>query len=94
MRRTQQLFYRSSSTTPLHIACESGVDSTILEQLLTHGGNELMDAKDRTGRRALHVAALHGHVHALDCLLARGADGNLKTLLGETPLHLATANGA
>jgi ankyrin repeat protein len=42
---------------------------------------------------ALHCAAQHGHVDAVQVLLQHGADPNIKNCREETPLDLAALYG-
>jgi Ankyrin repeats (many copies) len=51
-----------------------------------------MDAKDREGRSALHLASQYGRISVAYLLLDRGADLFAKTNDGKTPLNVA-ANG-
>ena len=52
-----------------------------------------LNARDKDGRTALHLAALHNHPYrkpmATNTLLAAGADFNIRDQDGRTPLHLA-----
>ncbi len=48
-----------------------------------------VNEKDRDGRTMLMFAALHGRLHVVNYLLARGADLNIADNNGFTPLHFA-----
>jgi hypothetical protein len=50
-----------------------------------------IDARDESGRTALMLATLHGQSHAVDILLASGADPNAADAYGITPLQAAIA---
>jgi ankyrin repeat protein len=52
-----------------------------------------IDARDESGRTALMLATLHGQTHAVDTLLASGADPNAADAQGTTPLQAAIAGG-
>lgn len=65
-------------------------DSTIKDELkaLLDSGIDV-NARDRSGRTALHLAATLGQAKLAHYLLARGADVNAKDRIGRTPLMLA-----
>jgi len=48
-----------------------------------------VDAADKNGRTALHVAAANGHFQVVEELLSWGADVNKAAKGGQTPLHTA-----
>jgi ankyrin repeat protein len=48
-----------------------------------------VDARDRQGRTALHVAAEEVHLFTAMLLIAKGANPNARDRQGRTPLHLA-----
>jgi len=52
-----------------------------------------VDAANDNGLSLLHVAALGGHSDVVQLLVDSGAAYNARTLSGETPLALASANG-
>jgi ankyrin repeat protein len=52
-------------------------------------GGARVNERDDKGRTALHVSSACGHVHAVQCLLALGADPTICDSRGNTPLHLA-----
>ncbi|KAF2655446.1 ankyrin [Lophiostoma macrostomum CBS 122681] len=58
--------------TPLHSACERCLSLTIVEKLLEHGTP--VDALDRNGRAAVHLASQVGNVDIVVKLLSTGAD--------------------
>jgi ankyrin repeat protein len=49
------------------------------------------DARDAEGRTALMLAVLRGQSHAVEVLLANGADPNAADARGTTPLQAALA---
>ena len=72
----------------LRQAAENG-DLTELQGLLDKQPD--IDARDASGRTALMLATLHGQTHAVDVLLAHGADPNAADARGITPLQAAVA---
>jgi hypothetical protein len=58
---------------------------TLLDQKIS------IDERDEAGRTALMLAALHGQSHAVDVLLANGADPNAADAHGTTPMQAAIA---
>lgn len=72
--------------TLLHLAIGS---ATRLHLLLSRGASVLkVDARDQTGRTALHYAAAAGYHSALQVLVAHGADVTARDPMGATALHL------
>ena len=68
--------------------------STLLEQLETFISDEPLEhinQRDILGRTLLHVACEKGWTAGVRKLLAKGAEPNLKTAYGSTPLHYAAA---
>lgn len=60
--------------------------------LLESGFN--VDAVDSNFMTALHMAAKENHVEFLTMLLDAGADINMRTLMGKSPLNLAEISGS
>ncbi|XP_057774863.1 protein VAPYRIN-LIKE-like [Salvia miltiorrhiza] len=52
-----------------------------------------LNAVDVQGRTALHIAALNGHVEAIQFLVSVGADVDVTDHEGWTPLHFAAEHG-
>jgi len=59
-------------------------------RLLVSAGVDV-NAKDKDGNTALHVAAGNGHAEIVELLIAKGADVNAQGYFGRTPLHRASA---
>lgn len=68
----------------LHRAAGAKGNLNIVRMLLDNGSE--VDAQDVLGATALHQSA-GIHEHVLKLLLERGANPNLATGMGETPLH-------
>ncbi|TYT26079.1 hypothetical protein FZO89_07305 [Luteimonas viscosa] len=79
--------------TPALVAAASGDedDPAGVQLLLRHKAK--VDARDRDGRTALHVAALQGHAEITAALLDAGADVHARDARESTPL-LEAARGA
>jgi uncharacterized protein len=80
------------STTPpgaaqrLLAAAASGQVSAV-QAALAEGAN--INARDATGRSALHIAVLARHLQVVRALLGAGADRSIADASGATPLQLA-----
>ena len=75
-----------SGQTHLMRAAQSGV-LAVVEQLLSHKAQ--VDVRDPNfGQTALMFAARAGHADIVSVLLARGADANAATRVGETPAFI------
>ncbi|MDH5831621.1 ankyrin repeat domain-containing protein [Luteimonas sp. M1R5S18] len=81
------------SGTPALVAAAAGDedDPAGVQLLLRHKAK--VDARDRDGRTALHVAAFQGHADIVAALLDAGADVQARDAAGATPL-LEAARGA
>lgn len=55
--------------------------------------NANVNAKDDTGKMALHNAAMYGHIEVVESLIANHAEVNANDNLGWTPLHFAASRG-
>jgi hypothetical protein len=70
----------------LRQAAETG-DAPALQRVLDEQSD--IDGRDDSGRTALLLAAQHGQDHAVEVLLAHGADPNAADSNGDTPLKAA-----
>ncbi|CAB0042895.1 unnamed protein product [Trichogramma brassicae] len=82
--------------TPLHVICQREDDDVDLVKMLFEMGDKFnkpiqVDARDKSGCTALHLALNRGHQQIAEWLLRRGADLNLANAKGSTPLHLISA---
>ena len=77
-------------STLLHIASSSNLQSTV-QLLLQQGGS--IEEEDSSGNRALHYAALWGHIDLASMLLDAHAEIGVKNKAGGTPLVQAAGNG-
>ncbi|XP_018560710.1 ankyrin repeat domain-containing protein 53 [Lates calcarifer] len=79
----------------LHVACLYGQMATV--QLLVESTLDWMDISDPQGRRPIHmVMSSQSSPNTSACLrylLEKGADINVTTDSGQTPLHLAASEG-
>jgi len=73
--------------TPLHIAANEGLEEMV-ELLLSH---KMIDVNccDYTNYTPLHLAAINSHYGIVKYLLIHGADKQVCSFLGETPLDAA-----
>ena len=89
------LDYRSGEL-PLHVAVRNGHGLGVLDHIsTTRNGEELIHVRTKGGYSALHLAALHGNIKAVEWLLSKHpADCNLPDQVNyNTPLHLAVDHG-
>ena len=78
-------------STPLHFAARRGNDE-IVKVLLEHPKVNV-NARDSSGKTALHVACSEGQIRVCQLLLDKGADVKAVTAENTTPLHNAILNG-
>ncbi|KAK4075643.1 hypothetical protein Trihar35433_2203 [Trichoderma harzianum] len=82
--------------TPLHLAaraCQSNIVGMLLDEVKRDGssnGSAFVNHRDNSGRTALHYACKSGRPEAVAFLLASGADVNIRTNDGITPLQECT----
>ncbi|KAL7303729.1 hypothetical protein TKK_0003862 [Trichogramma kaykai] len=79
--------------TALHVAClrtDDGHTVELIVDVAREVGRRpvLIDARDKQGDTALHLALELGHMQSAEALLRRGADPNLANEAGSTPLHV------
>ncbi|KAF6198752.1 hypothetical protein GE061_006774 [Apolygus lucorum] len=79
--------------TPLQIAVQRGYEK-ISDLLITHGADINMPCNTVLGGNytPLHLACSYGHLGIVKRLLKRGADLEVKTLEGRTPVHTAVSH--
>eukprot|EP00697_Spironema_sp_BW2_P015776 gnl/Spiro4/6750_TR3486_c0_g1_i1.p1 gnl/Spiro4/6750_TR3486_c0_g1~~gnl/Spiro4/6750_TR3486_c0_g1_i1.p1 ORF type:complete len:1979 (+),score=693.93 gnl/Spiro4/6750_TR3486_c0_g1_i1:115-5937(+) len=82
--------YVNDKTEALVVAVNSRNQEEI-DAILASGADP--NAKDGTGRTALHVAAFMNNVQAARSLLAKGARLDVRTLDGRTVFHICSAYG-
>ncbi|MDR2662720.1 MAG: ankyrin repeat domain-containing protein [Treponema sp.] len=77
----------SAGNTPLHIAVKNRIDVGIIENILNKHG--VVNARNKEGNTALHIANIVNHESAGTLLISRGADIFASNSNGENPLYLA-----
>ena len=82
-----------SSSGTLAKAAEEGNVAELRRLRVGEAGGEPVDATDRDGMTALHWAAWHGRLKAVQYLLQHGATVNVPGYGKYTALHLAAGNG-
>lgn len=75
----------------IHLAAMQG-DIEMLRSVLTEEP-ELLTQSDEYGNSPLHLAAYEGHTDAVQFLILRGADVNVRNKFGGTPLLVASYAG-
>lgn len=83
---------RAGGMTPLHNAAIAASGATVMT-LLEAGADPTSPYAPLYGATALHLAAYHGNVPAIDALLAWGVDINIVEITNGTPLIYAAING-
>ena len=75
---------------PLHLAARRGNEEIV--KIILDRPDVLVDAKDSSGKTALHLASSEGHKNVCQILLNHGA--NIKAIAADkmTPLHSAIHN--
>ncbi|GLH13509.1 Protein fem-1 homolog B, partial [Gryllus bimaculatus] len=79
-----------SNSTPLHVACYSGVLRTV-EFLIQRGAD--IQVQENHGHSCLMAATYRGYLDVLLFLLDKGTDSNQSTVCGNTALHIAAECG-
>ncbi|CAG9321621.1 unnamed protein product [Blepharisma stoltei] len=72
-------------------ACRLG-DCELLTKILTKSPELINELDDKLGWPPLYRTVICGHYDATICLLKLGADSNIKSRAGDTPLHQAASN--
>lgn len=72
----------------VHAAAQNGLLS-VLRAAIERGAD--LEARDNENKTACHFAAFEGKVRAINVLAEAGANVNVRTPMGERPLHLACA---
>ncbi|CAB0044602.1 unnamed protein product [Trichogramma brassicae] len=87
----------ATGSTPLHIICKRKKDDDTMQLFFQinedRGRTVQIDARDKMGRTPLHTALAYGNDALAERLLRRGADPNLATANGSTPLHWICGRG-
>ena len=81
-----------NGATPLHIACQNG-HLEIVERLLQRPDIQVNQACTSDGATPLYIACKNGHFNIALALLLKGADLNIRTRYGITPLDYAERYG-
>ncbi|KAF8105019.1 hypothetical protein N665_0164s0034 [Sinapis alba] len=72
--------------TPLHDACHS---AETMELILNNGGDADLEAENTSGERPLHYASCNNSLRCVQLLVERGAQVDVLTEAGNTPLLIA-----
>ncbi len=78
--------------TPLIAACKHG-DPALVKKLLKRTSKALLDFRPSGGHTAMTAAIEAGRLPIVKLLLRKGANPNLRSLSGMTPLHHAARHG-
>mmetsp|Transcript_6912 Transcript_6912/g.21087 ORF Transcript_6912/g.21087 Transcript_6912/m.21087 type:complete len:280 (-) Transcript_6912:176-1015(-) len=84
---------KNDGKTVLTMAAAAGRPDVVRWLLHTPGCAALVDQRDANGASPLHYAALAGHDHVCEVLLAGGASAEAADSTGLRPLHLAAEGG-
>ena len=80
-----------NGSSPLHFAASRGLTTLVLKMLDTNMVD--INIQDKQLCAPLHLAVLGCHFETCKLLLEKGASAELTNAGGETPWHLATAEG-
>jgi ankyrin repeat protein len=80
----------SAGNTILHVAVQNNADTITIGKILDQSAN--VNARNRKGDTALHIAARTNQKDASEYIISRGADIFSSNSSGESPLYIALAN--
>ena len=83
----------NNGITPLHLAAASSIGTSSLDVLLAHKDSIDLNARDKYGRTALHLAAKYGRHNRITDLIRCGANTSIADKCLATPLHYASGSG-
>jgi len=75
------------NTTVIQYAAEHGYDRFIME--LTVSQPNVFNIPNTAGMTPLHLAAMRGHIHTLNALIAKGSNPNITNKQRQLPMHTA-----
>ena len=78
--------------TPLHLAASSPMGASTVDVLLTKKDSIDVNARDKYGRTALHLAAKYGRHNRISDLIRCGAKASIADKQLATPLHYASCS--
>ena len=88
------LRHETGGSLPLHQAAYLGLDTDIIEAMLSPGMDINVTTLDSVRSTALMLAAQENHHHSCEYLISLGGDPTIVDALGETALHYALERNA
>ncbi|KAH9189338.1 hypothetical protein AeNC1_008683 [Aphanomyces euteiches] len=82
-----------TGNTVVHYAARNNHQEVLFYVLDKLNDSQIVNCKNKEGKRPVHFAAQEGHEDMLACLHAQGAHLDIRLSTGESPLHLATERG-